>query len=221
MGRRNRLPVQLLAVGLGLVITTGTAPTRISAPSADAGPSATPVVPVTPMPVEPTGIDLVDWEYVQAELDRIAAEQEAERARLEAEEQARLQAEYDRDCIAVTIFNEAWDRTTLEHKEAVGQVILNRVKSDEYPDNVHDVICQRAQYRPAYCDMDSVYARNAMKYPEVWTECQRIAQACLDGTVEHPIPDNVLFQANFTQGDGIYKTFETPYSISYFCYLEQ
>ena len=35
-------------------------------------------------------------------------------------------------------------------KEYVGQVVLNRVKSKSFPDNIHDVIFQRKQFTPTF-----------------------------------------------------------------------
>ena len=50
-------------------------------------------------------------------------------------------------------------------------------------------------------------------------KCQKIATMALQGSIE--CPENVFYQANFTQGDGIYETHETSYSTTWFCYDEE
>lgn len=75
----------------------------------------------------------------------------------------------------------------------VGSVVLNRVESDEFPDSISGVIFQDGQYQ---C-VDNGSINN-----EPTTRCYRIAEELLNyGSV---LPSNVLFQAEFYQGSGVY-----------------
>lgn len=54
----------------------------------------------------------------------------------------------DIEVLAHLIYAEAGDNSDLAW--AVGSVVLNRVASDLYPDNVNDVIYQKGQYSPTW-----------------------------------------------------------------------
>lgn len=78
-------------------------------------------------------------------------------------------------------------------KYYVGSVVLNRVASDYYPDTLEEVIFQKGQYA---CTWDGNYDR------EPTESCYEIAKDLLiNGSV---LPANVIFQAEFEQGDGVY-----------------
>ena len=123
---------------------------------------------------------------------------------------------YDRDIIATVVYNEAWGGCSDRHRELVAAVICNRVASDKFPNSVYDVVVQRGQYHPSYADPNSYYGKRARENAEVWATCQEIAAKALNGEVD--CDSNVLYQANFTQGYGIYETHYTSYSTTYFCY---
>lgn len=92
----------------------------------------------------------------------------------------------------------------------VANVIINRVNSDLYPNTIYGVLTQRNQYGTMW--------RDGVSFPswatdEVKEQCYSVARRILEG--ERFCPENVIFQAEFQQGSGIYKYFEEGY---YFCY---
>lgn len=122
----------------------------------------------------------------------------------------------DRDIIATVVYNEAWGGCSDRHRELVAAVVCNRVASKSFPDTVEKVVCQKNQYHPAYAEADSFYGRRARANEKAWVECQRIAARALLGEVE--VEPNVLYQAEFRQGTGVYETHATTYSTTYFCF---
>ena len=86
----------------------------------------------------------------------------------------------------------------------VGSVVLNRVESEHYPDTIEGVIFDKGQYA---CTWDGNYDK------EPTQRCYEIAEdLLLNGSV---LPKNVVFQAGFKQGSGVYKQVQNMY----FCYL--
>lgn len=85
----------------------------------------------------------------------------------------------------------------------VGSVFLNRVKSDRFPDTFYEVAHQQGQY---------ANAGSAVWYNEPSDRSKQIAQELL----EHGscLPAEVVWQANFKQGNGVYLY----HSGIYFCY---
>lgn len=81
-----------------------------------------------------------------------------------------------------------------EWKFCVGEVALNRVASPEFPDTLEKVVYQRGQYYPR---ASRYFARIVPGVTEI-----RIAARLLLGE-RHMEPD-VVFQANFRQGGGVY-----------------
>ncbi|NLH01930.1 MAG: cell wall hydrolase [Clostridiales bacterium] len=127
-------------------------------------------------------------------------------------EAEQLQFILDRDIIATVIYNEAWAGCTDRHRELVAAVIVNRVKSDKFPNTVYDVVTQKGQYMLGYANGDPQYTP-----PEEALEtCREIAARALRGDID--CPDNVLYQAEFKQGSGVYEVCKTSYSTTYFCY---
>lgn len=103
-------------------------------------------------------------------------------------------------------------RMSMEWKLAVGEVVLNRVASPEYPNTLKEVIYQKGQYQMANTD----YFRNL----EPTDKCIEAAQRLLNG--ERFINDpSVVFQAEFKQGSGVFKTFhDSYYGTTYICHSE-
>ena len=95
-----------------------------------------------------------------------------------------------------------------EWRLAVASVAVNRVNDDRFPDSVYGVIYQAGQYSPTfggYIDrvLPSESAVNA-------------ARLALEG--QGNMPDGVVFQANFTQGDYCYCAMYDAYlGWTYFC----
>ena len=86
----------------------------------------------------------------------------------------------------------------------VGSVVLNRMKSDLFKeDTMKGVIFAKGQYS---CTWIGTY------YNEPTERCIEIARDLLEnGSV---LPENVVFQAEFKQGDGVYDYIDN----TYFCY---
>lgn len=121
-----------------------------------------------------------------------------------------------RDIVAVVVYNEAWSGTTQRHKELVAAVVANRVKSNRFPSTVYDVVAAPKQYLKSYATPGSTEWNAAHADPEIWRQCVGVADKAMRGEVE--CPEDVLFQAEFIQGLGVYEICTTNYSTTYFCY---
>lgn len=95
-----------------------------------------------------------------------------------------------------------------EMMEGVGSVVLNRVADDRFPDTITEVVNQPGQYRPV---TDGIFASAQ--------PTELVMEVTVD-LLEHgsKFPPEVIYQANFPLGTGIYKTLSTSYSTMYFCY---
>lgn len=86
----------------------------------------------------------------------------------------------------------------------VGSVVLNRVQSPLFPDTVEGVLWQPGQYYS--CIVDTFWSYEPSE------DCKQVAEYLLThGSV---LPANVLYQANFQQGSGVFCESDTIY----FCY---
>ena len=91
----------------------------------------------------------------------------------------------------------------------VGSVVLNRIEHPLFPDTMEEVVSQPNQYA---CYRDGAWTHAAQDPPE---RCVENARYVLEnGSV---LPKNVVFQAQFTQGDGIY----TQTKWHYYCYTDK
>lgn len=88
---------------------------------------------------------------------------------------------------------------------ACGSVVLNRVRAEDFPDTIRGVIYQEDPLQYA-CTVDGNL------YQEPSKRCIRIAKDLLQNG--STLPENVIYQAEFVQGSGIYK----QYNNVYFCY---
>ena len=99
----------------------------------------------------------------------------------------------DLDLLASIIYCEAGGES-YEGQVAVGAVVLNRMESDLYPDDMSDVIYQSGQFTPAMTGwLDQVRSSGVPDY------CYDAAQAALNG--ENPVGDCLYFHAG--GGDGL------------------
>lgn len=92
-----------------------------------------------------------------------------------------------------------------------GAVVMNRVYSKSWPNTVEGVLYQKGQY--------ATTGRFFTK--EIPQECYDIARDILEkGTLD--VPRNVIYQAMFKQGKGVWKSIPSSYAptvdIEYFCY---
>lgn len=94
-------------------------------------------------------------------------------------------------------------------KMRVGEVLLNRVASPEFPNTVREVVYQPGQYASAGTSIWEYLMPNAT--------CVELALRLLQG--ERLMEPSVVFQANFPQGSGTHTQLYDPYlGSTYFCY---
>lgn len=106
--------------------------------------------------------------------------------------------------LGLIIYQEAGaDYCSDNTRRKVGSVFLNRVKSSLFPDTFEEVALQKRQYGELYWTgitwpnrATSPQERHAVK------RAYEIAKELLEGG--SILPDNVLYQAEFPQGDGTY-----------------
>ena len=84
----------------------------------------------------------------------------------------------------------------------VGSVVLNRVKSDEFPNTIKEVVFQKGQYA---CIKDGNYYRKPTD--SNWENARRLLEN------DSVLPDDVLFQSTCEQGVEVYL--KTKYH--YYC----
>lgn len=96
-----------------------------------------------------------------------------------------------------------------EWKMSVGEVVLNRVASPEFPNTIKEVIEQPGQYYGA----NSRYFNTLLPTER----CVQCAIRLLNG--ERLLEPSVVYQANFTQGGGTHVAYYDKYlGWTYFCY---
>ena len=119
-------------------------------------------------------------------------------------------SESDLMLLAKVIYAEAGsDFLSDEWKMCVGEVVLNRVASPEFPNTIPDVVYQPGQYHGAR----SGYIASLIPSER----CIEIARRLLDG--ERIMEPSVVFQANFKQGSGVNKAlYDSNLVWTYFCY---
>lgn len=127
----------------------------------------------------------------------------------EPTEEVKNYTEDDLFYLAAAVCREAGGESE-EIQLLVANVIINRVNSSLYPDTIYDVLTQYKQYGTMW--------KYGVSFPDwadekVKEQCYSVAQRVLEG--ERFCPENVLFQAEFKQGSGVYKQFGDDY---YFCY---
>lgn len=101
--------------------------------------------------------------------------------------------------LAITIYCEAGsDSISDETRRMVGEVVLNRVVDDRFPDSIEGVLTQRGQYGRFYWT-GVVLPSRAASEPEAVErayDCARMVFA-----EERLLPSDVVFQAEFVQGE--------------------
>lgn len=96
--------------------------------------------------------------------------------------------------------------STYESKAMCGLVIINRVNSSSFKsDTIEEVIFSPGQYETV---------SNGKIYDEPDDESIEIAKKILEETIEIEIPSDVVYQAEFPQGSGIY----CQIGYEYYCY---
>lgn len=112
--------------------------------------------------------------------------------------------EEELDLLAHLIYAEAGSNWCSDKmQQYTGSVVLNRMAHESYPDTMQEVIYQDGQYSCTWNGMiDYEYNERAL-------ECARFLLE--SGSV---LPANVVYQAQFMQGDGLYEKVQNMY----FCY---
>lgn len=88
-----------------------------------------------------------------------------------------------------------------EWKMSVGEVLLNRVASPEYPNTIQECINQKGQYTGT----SSSYFLNLIPSER----CVNLAVRLLSG--ERHLHPSVVYQSNFKQGSGVYVSYYDKY----------
>lgn len=98
----------------------------------------------------------------------------------------------------------------MDWKMCVGEVVLNRMASPEFPDSMLEVLEQPGQY----------YGKNNPYFASILptTDCVNAAKRLLEG--ERVLGDkSVVFQSNYILGSGVHTAlFDQQLGYSYFCY---
>lgn len=125
--------------------------------------------------------------------------------------------EWQHEILAIIIYQEAGgDDCSDDTRRKVGSVFLNRVNSSQFPDTFEEVATGRKQYGTLY--LTGIKWPDRASLPQEEHAVQRaynIAEELLiNGSI---LPDNVIWQAEFRQGDGVYCEQDG----FYFCYSEE
>lgn len=116
-------------------------------------------------------------------------------------------------CLAAVIWQEAGANYCSDNMQLmVANVVMNHVKSPNYPDTVREVITRKGAYGTMYWDGVSLPNATDSVTKAAIDRCYKNAKKILDGY--RILPDNVIYQAGFVQGSGIYAC----EGGIYFCY---
>ena len=128
---------------------------------------------------------------------------------IQAQKQIWADWDYNLSIIAKVIYKESGGCSEW-HQGVVGQIVMNRVNHPEFPNTVYDVVTQKNQYSTSY-----TYGFDGIPY-----SCYVIAAKAIN--MEYEVPENVVYQANFPQGSGVWQSVyvDTGWfrSTTYFCY---
>lgn len=129
-------------------------------------------------------------------LPEIEAEMEIEAEETEA---GTAYTDEELELLACAIYCEAGgDACTDETRRMVGEVILNRVADPRFPDTIEGVLTQKSQYGRFHWT-GVVWPSRAAHEPEAVERAYRCAEAVL--TEPRLLPEDVVFQAEFVQGE--------------------
>lgn len=120
----------------------------------------------------------------------------------EETEPVRSYSDEELSILAHVICGEAQTYST-EEQRLVGSVVLNRVAHQAYPNTIRGVVFQKGQYA---CTWDGNYYRTPTQAN--WDNARYLLE---NGSI---LPGNVVYQAGFRQGHGIYKKTNRHY----YCY---
>lgn len=141
----------------------------------------------------------------EAILSRMVADGERHSSTTEEDIRNIIETESEKKyLLARLVYAEAGNKTD-EHQQYVASVVLNRMNSDKFPNSIDEVIYQRNPLQYACIEdgnIDKIPSERAIKNAYyIWD----------NGSI---LPENVLYQAEFMQGSGLYKKIDN----TYFCY---
>lgn len=100
----------------------------------------------------------------------------------------------EQTCLALAIYFEARSEPR-EGQQAVGEVIVNRVRSKAYPDSVCDVVLQGGASKRYFCQFtffcDGLPDRPVDRH--AWKQANHVAWQILSGGAPRHLQDNVLY----------------------------
>lgn len=113
-------------------------------------------------------------------------------------ETAKAYTEAELEAMALVIYQEAGgDACSDETRIMVGNVVVNRVNSDLFPNTIEEVLLQKSQYGRLHWT-GLVWPERAANEPEAVERAYRCAERVLEG--EKLLPDDCVWQAEFRQG---------------------
>lgn len=168
----------------------------------------------TPLPVS------IKCDYSQPVnnyVDKLSEEEIVDSQPVPSEEPVPLKYTTDElDILALIIYQEAGgDIYSDDTRLKVGSVFLNRVDSDRFPNTFEEVATQKLQYGILYwTGIEWPHRASLPEESEAVLRSYTLAEKLLNGG--SVLPDNVVWQAEFPQGDGVYSYQDDMY----FCYTE-
>lgn len=152
-----------------------------------------------------------DAEVKEATIEKAKARPQVEKESVDVSTPAIPYTEEDLDLLARLITAEmgaSW--VSDEMQLYVGSVVINRMNHELFPNTLYDVIYAKGQYSPTW--------NGAINNTPDERTIENARQLLEYGSV---LPENVVFQANFPQGDGTYYEYydEVLGTTTYFCYL--
>lgn len=154
-------------------------------------------VPIQAEPIKPVTEQTAPEAAVVEEIEPVVIEIECVWV-----EPEKTYSEADLEMLALVIYQEAGsDACTDDVRQMVGEVVLNRVADDRYPDTLDAVLTERAQYGLLHWTglvwpERANYASEAHAVDRAYS----IAEKLLSGSVERLLPEDTVFQAEFIQG---------------------
>lgn len=138
--------------------------------------------------------------------DKRTVSKSPERVEIPAEELKALEepepyTDEELELLACVIYCEAGsDSIANETRRMVGEVVLNRVASEQYPDTIKEVLTQKGQYGRFYWT-GVVWPSRACKSVEAHAveRAYECAAACF--TEDRLLPTDTIYQAGFVQGE--------------------
>lgn len=165
----------------------------------------------TESPVYCTCEPVSEPQTVEEDVLELTLNAEDEPAETHREVQKPTYTEEELEALALVIYQEAGaDYCSDETRMMVGTVVMNRVTDSRFPDTIHGVLTQKAQYGRLYWT-GLVWPDRASKAVEAHAveRAYKCAERILNG--ERVLPEGVVWQAEFKQGtevvayqDGMY-----------------